>query len=92
MQTLESVQSRAEAESRQAWEFIFHNPTANAREIAEGVDEPAELIEQIIVAMYANGTSITRYRAVEALISAAVRTYANDQAEAAANHIINTPT
>lgn len=91
LETLESVQDRADREARQAREFVIANPAANAAEIAESVDEPAVLLEQIIRAVSENGNSISRYNAVAALVFDTVRTYANEQAELAYHHVIHTP-
>lgn len=91
-ETLESTQARADAEARQARDFVICNPEASATEIAESVDEPAVLLEQIIRAMTNRDiNSISRHEAVAKLVWDTVRTYANDQAEAAANHVMRTP-
>lgn len=87
----EVIQAHAEAEARRAYDYVRYQPASNAREIAESVDEPALLVEQIILAMNAEGTSITRYRAVEQLIQREIQRYANEQAEAAHDHIMRTP-
>jgi hypothetical protein len=91
MGAIESIQQRAEYESRVVWGLIFYNQAACAREISESVDEPALLIEQIIKALNAPGSLEMRYDAVESLISDVVRKCANDQAEAAHNHVMRTP-
>jgi len=87
-----NVEEMAEADASQAWEFITYSPAANATEIAESIEEPAVLIEQIIRLLYGPGyNSETRYAAIGELINAATRKYANDQAEAAHNHRMTTP-
>lgn len=91
VETVESVQSRADNESRQAWNFITEQPRANAQAIAEGIDEPAVLIEQIIKVLHSPGSIHSAYEAVSLLVAAEVRKYANDQAEAAHNHVMSTP-
>jgi hypothetical protein len=91
MTKLESLQQRADLESRKAWGMIFYNQAACAREISESVDEPALLIEQIIKALNAPGNVFDRYDAIESLISDVARKCANDQAEAAYNHVMFTP-
>lgn len=91
MQTLETVQARAESESRRAWEFVTEQAHENARAIAENIDEPEILLEQIIQALHNPGTSASCFKAVPELIGAEVRKYANLQAEAAHDHIMRTP-
>jgi len=91
LETIESVEARADAEARQARDFITNNQAANAREIAESVEEPAILIEKLILAINGKGNVFDRYDAVEALLSDATRDYANEQAELAYHHVIHTP-
>ena len=91
MDALEQARTAAEEAHRQAFDYVFYDPAANAREIAESIDEPSILIEQIILAMNATGSMEGRYDEVEALISLAVNAYANEQAEAAYDHVMRTP-
>jgi len=82
---------RADYEGRSAWEFVFYNQAANAEQIAESIDEPALFIAKIIKAINGKGNVFDRYDAIESLISDAARQCANEQAEAAHNHVMNTP-
>ena len=91
MQTLESVEREADYQARTAYDFVLYQPTANAREIAESLDEPAVLIEQIITAMHQPGTDASRFLAIESLINSVVLHYAAEQAEAAREHVMRTP-
>ena len=91
MQDLETIQATAEEASRQAFDYVFFNEAENAREIAESIDEPSIMLEQIILAMNAEGTMESRYDEIAALISLAVNAYANEQAEAAYSHVMRTP-
>lgn len=91
IETVENRQLRADREARNAYDFVVYNQAANAREIAESVDEPSVLIEKLILALNGKGSVADRYAEVVALVSAAARDYANDQAEAAANHVMSTP-
>lgn len=91
MQTPDFTEREADYQARAAYDFVIHQPASNAREIAESLDEPAVLIEQIITAMHQPGTDASMFLAVENLINSVVLHYAAEQAEAAREHVMRTP-
>jgi hypothetical protein len=91
MTKLESLQQLADLESRKAWGMIFYNQAACAREIAESVDEHALLTERFIMLRNSPRSIEMNWDEFCALVDDVARKCANEQAEAAYNHVMFTP-
>lgn len=88
--TDDQIKQRAEDAARHAWEYSFHNKIQLAQDIAEYIDEPAILLEEIIKVVYTLPPA-EALQAIRKALDSQARNYANRQSELAYNAAMHSP-